>query len=83
MKTRVSDSLKNYGFTGTVEEFRKALAEAKAEHFPAWSIDELIFTRDKAAEYCRAVKGKLAAPRLTRRFILRALTGLRKNGARA
>jgi hypothetical protein len=71
------------GYQGTVEEFRAALAEVKAEHFANWSIDELTYTRDEAAEYCQLVKKRLNAPRLTRPFILRSLVGLRKNPVKA
>jgi hypothetical protein len=83
MKKRVADSLKEFGFTGTVAEFRAALVAVKAERFPDWSIDELTYTRDEAAEYCQLVKKRLNAPRLTRPFILRALVGTRKNPPKA
>jgi hypothetical protein len=83
MKKRIADSLKEFGYTGTVEDFRIALAEVKAEHFHGWSIDELTYTRDEAAEFCQLVKKRLGAPRLTRPFILRALVGLRKNGKKS
>ena len=83
MKKRVADSLKELGFTGSVEEFRAALVAVKAEHFANWSIDELIYTRDEVAEYCQLVKKRLKAPRLTRPFILRALVGTRKNPPKA
>jgi len=46
--------------------------------FAPWSVDELCFTRDEAAEYCRLVKEWLQAPSLTRPFILRSLVGLWK-----
>jgi hypothetical protein len=80
MRPRIADTLKSYGYEGSVEEFRTALAEVKAKHFAEWSMDELCFTRDEAAEFCQLVKKRLGAPRLTRPFILRALVGLRKNG---
>ena len=83
MKPRVADTLKESGYTGTVEEFRTALAEVKAGHFASWSIDELCYTREEAAEFCKLVKQRLGAPRLTRPFILRSLVGLRKNKPRA
>jgi hypothetical protein len=78
MKKRIADTLKEFGYTGTVEDFRTALADIKAEHFPGWSIDELTYTRDEAAEFCQLVKKRLGAPRLTRPFILRSLVGIRK-----
>ena len=83
MKKRIAESLKEFGFTGTVEEFRIALAEVMAGHFADWSIDELTYTRDEAAEFCKLVKQRLGAPRLTRPFLLRSLVGLRKNKPRA
>jgi hypothetical protein len=61
-----------------LQDFRRVLAEIKAEMFPDWSDEALIVTRDEAAEYCQAVRKKLGAPRLTRPFILTALIGVRK-----
>jgi hypothetical protein len=78
MKPRVADTLKEFGYTGTVEDFRTALTDVKAELFPDWSDEALIVTRDEAAAYCQAVKKRLGAPRLTRPFILTALIGVRK-----
>jgi hypothetical protein len=83
MKPRVADTLKSFGYEGTVEEFRTALAEVKAEHFGEWFIDELTYTRDEAAIYCQMVKNRLHAPKLTRVFILRSLVGIRKNKTKA
>jgi hypothetical protein len=78
MKPRVADTLKSFGCGASVDEFRTALVEVKAELFPDWSDEALIVTRDEAAEFCQAVKKRLGAPRLTRPFILRALVGIRK-----
>lgn len=78
MKPRVADTLKGFGCEASVEDFRTALAEVKAEMFPGWSDEALIVTRDEAANYCQAVKKRLNAPRLTRPFILTALIGVRK-----
>jgi hypothetical protein len=83
MKKRIADNLKEFGYEGTVDEFRTALAEVKAELFPGWSDEQLIVTRDEAAAYCQAVKKRLSAPRLTRPFILHSLVGLRKNKPKA
>jgi lipoate-protein ligase A len=82
MKKRITDSLKEFGYQGTIEDFRTALIEIKAEHFGDWSIDELTYTRDEAAEFCQLVKKRLSAPRMTRPFILRSLVGIRKNKPR-
>jgi len=79
MKKRVAETLKEMGCTATVEDFRRTLAEVKAEKFADWSTDELCFTRDEAADFCKLVKERLGAPKLTRVFILRSLVGLRKN----
>lgn len=79
MKPRVSDTLKRMGCSVGVEDLRAALKAVKDEHFAGWSVDELCFTRDEAAKFCRLVKQRLGAPRLTRPFLLRALVGLRKN----
>lgn len=78
MKPRVADTLKSFGCEASVDEFRTALVEVKADLFPDWSGEALIVTRDEAAEFCQAVKKKLGAPRLTRPFILTALIGVRK-----
>jgi hypothetical protein len=83
MKARVADTLKNFGYSGPVEEFRAALTAIKADHFAGWSIDELCFTRDEAAEFCQLVKKRLGTPRLTRPFILRSLVGIRKHKQRS
>jgi hypothetical protein len=82
MRPRIADTLKEFGYTGTVENFRTALIEIKAEHFADWSIDELTYTRDEAAEFCQLIKKRLGSPRLTRPFILRSLVGIRKNKAK-
>lgn len=79
MKPRVADTLKQMGCEATVEEFRTALVETKAELFAGWSDEALIVTRDEAGAYCQAVRKKLNAPRLSRSFILTALIGVRKN----
>ena len=78
MRPRHADSLKEFGFTGTVDEFRAALTEIKAESFPDHTIDELTYTRNEAGSYCALVRKRLGAPRLTQPFILRSLVGLRK-----
>jgi hypothetical protein len=83
MRPRIADTLKSFGCEANVEDFRCVLAEIKAEHFADWSIDELTFTRDEAAEFCQMVKKRLSAPRLTRPFILRSLVGIRKQKRKA
>ena len=62
MKPRVANTLKEFGCEASVEDFRQALADVKAELFPDWSDEALIVTRDEAAAYCQAVKKKLAHP---------------------
>jgi hypothetical protein len=79
MKKRVAETLKEMGCAADVETFRRTLAEVKAEKFAEWSIDELCFTRDEAADFCQLVRKRLGSPKLTRVFILRSLVGLRKN----
>lgn len=83
MKKRVAESLKEMGCAASVEQFRRELAEVKAERFAEWSVDELCFTRDEAADFCKLVRERVRAPRLTRVFILRSLVGLRKNPVEA
>ncbi len=39
MRPRIADTLKTMGYEGSVEEFRAALAEIKAEHYPQFTID--------------------------------------------
>lgn len=79
MKTRHADTLKELGCTASVETFRTALAEIKAEAYPGMTDEELIYTRDEAGTYCQLVRKRVNAPRLTRSFILRSLIGLRKH----
>lgn len=78
-KPRHADLLKEMGCEADLETFRCVLIETKTELFPDMSIEELCFTRDEAAEFCQAVRKKLSSPKLTRVFLLRALTGIRKN----
>ena len=82
MKKRRAEALKDMGCTATVEQLNEALQTVKAEKFPDLSVDELIYTRDEAGEFCREVKARLNAPRLTRPFLLRSLVGIRKNPPR-
>jgi hypothetical protein len=82
MKPRVANTLKEFGCEASVEEFRTALAEVKAEHYPDMTDEELIFTRDEAGTYCSLVRKRLSAPRLTRPFILRNLIAIRKHRKR-
>lgn len=79
MRPRHADTLRAMGYGGEVAEFRRVLAEAKADPYPGVTDEELIFTRDAAAGYCGEVRRRLGAPRLTRVFILRSLVGLRKH----
>jgi hypothetical protein len=62
-----------------VDEFRRVLAEVKAETYPDMTDEDLTYTRDEAGNYCAQVRKRLNAPRLSRVFILRALVGLRKH----
>ncbi|MGP0068283.1 MAG: hypothetical protein ACLQGP_32390 [Isosphaeraceae bacterium] len=70
------------GCTADLETFRRTLAEVKAELFPEMTDEELCYTRDQASDYCAEVKKRVAAPKLTRVFILRSLVGLRKHRKR-
>ena len=80
MKPRVSASLKDYGCTATVEEFRAALITVKADHFAEWDLEELTYTRHQAEDFCKLVRQRLESPKLPRTFILRNLINCRKNG---
>jgi hypothetical protein len=51
-KTRHADALKAMGFAAEIDDFRRALAEVKAERFPDLTDEELCFTRDEAGEDC-------------------------------
>lgn len=82
MKPRHADVLKDMGCEVTVEEFRRVLAEIKAEYFPQFTDEELTYTRDEAGTFCSLVRKRLNVPRLTRPFILRSLVGLRKQRKR-
>ena len=73
--------LKDYGFQGSVEEFRAALAEIKAEHFADITDEELTYGKESSARFCVLVSRALR-PRLGRVFLLRSLVGLRKHGKR-
>ena len=79
-KVRHAETLRSMGFNGEVEEFRSTLAAVKAELFPDVTDEELAFTRDEAAEFCKEVRARLKAPKLTRVFLLRGLVSLRKQG---
>ncbi|OJW21136.1 MAG: hypothetical protein BGO49_24285 [Planctomycetales bacterium 71-10] len=82
MKPRHADLLRDMGCTADLETFRRTLAEVKGELFPDLTDENLAFSRDQAGDYCSEVKKRLAAPKLTRVFILKALVGLRKNRKR-
>jgi hypothetical protein len=79
---RHADVLKDYGFQGSVEEFRAALAEIKAEHFADITDEELTYGKESSARFCVLVRSCLGGPRLGRVFLLRSLVGLRKHGKR-
>jgi hypothetical protein len=51
MRPRHADILKDLDCEASVEEFRRTLAEIKAEHFPQFTDEELTFTRDEAGTY--------------------------------
>jgi hypothetical protein len=53
MRPQHADTLKEMGFTGTVEEFRAALTEVKSGRYPQLTIDELTYTRDEAGPTAR------------------------------
>lgn len=55
----------------------------KAYKFAEWSIDEMCFSRDQAADFCKLVRERVGVARLTRVFILRSLVGLKKNPVKA
>lgn len=80
MKPRVKDQLKDFGFAGTVEEFRAALIAVKRENYAEWPDEELAYTRHQAEEYCTLVRKRLGCQKLPRVFILRNLVNCRKNG---
>lgn len=82
MKPRHADVLKEMGCAADLDTFRRTLAEVKAELFPDLTDEELCFTRDQASDFCAEVKKRVAAPKLTRVFILRSLVGLRKHRKR-
>src|SRR3954469_138940 len=65
MRPRIADTLKEMGYSGDVTEFRRALAEVKAESYPEFTDEELIYTRDEAGTFCAQVRKRLGAPRLT------------------
>ena len=79
MKKRIADSLIEFGCEVTVEEFRTAVVDVKAEHYAGFTDEELTYTRDEAGTYCAHVRKRLGCPRLTRPFILPNLVGLRKH----
>ncbi len=80
MRPRHADVLASTGFDGEVDEFRWVLAEVKAELYPDVTDEELSYTRDEAAEFCKEVRSRLKAPKLTRVSILRRLVSLRNHG---
>ncbi len=82
MRPRIAETLKEFGYTGTVEDFRQAIADIKAADYSDFTDEGLIVTRDEAGEFYAKVRKRLGAPRLTRPFILTALIGIRKNKPR-
>lgn len=80
LKTRTPDTLKTMGYDPDIAEVKAGLVEIKAEHFPAMSVDELILTRDDAADFRGHVRKRFGSPRLTRVAILRSLVNVRKAG---
>lgn len=68
---------------GIGREVPPGLAEVKAYKFAEWSIDEMCFSRDQAADFCKLVRERVGVARLTRVFILRSLVGLKKNPVKA
>lgn len=79
MRPRHADMLRDFGYTGTLEDFRRALLAVKAESFPGIADDEIVIGKDSSAQFCVQIRRRLEAPRLGRAFILRALLSLRKN----
>lgn len=79
MRKRVSEQLAEMGYTGTIEEFRRALAEVKQKRYPGWTDENLAFTRHQADHFCAEVRKRLSAPKISRVAILKGLVGLRKS----
>jgi hypothetical protein len=79
MAVRQSIALRDYGFTGSVADYRRILVEVKDAHFPDISDEELTYMRDEADAYCDEVRKRAGIPSLTRPFILRSLVGVRKH----
>lgn len=77
---RHADVLRESGYQGDVETFRRALAEVKAELYPDITDEILCFGKETSARYCASVRERLNAPRLGRVFILKGLISLRKHG---
>lgn len=73
MRPRHADVLKGMGFQGSVDEFRAALAEVKAESFPSITDEEILIGKESSSKIYVQVRKRLDAPRLTRAFILRSL----------
>lgn len=63
-----------------LDEFRRVLADVKAELYPDVTDETLTYTRDEAGAYCAELRKRLNAPRLSRVFILKALISLRRHG---
>lgn len=82
MKPRVASQLADYGCQISVDDFRTALREIKAELYPGLTDENLAFTRHEAERYCAAVRERVGGKRLSRVFILTNLVNLRKNGKR-
>ena len=78
-RARHTETLKEMGFDGEMEEFRSTLAAVKAELYPDMTDEDLTYTRDEAGAFCAEVRKRLKVPRLSRVFLLRALIGLRKH----
>ena len=83
MRPRIADQLREMGCEATAEEFRRVLADTKAELFPDLTDEHLAFTRHEAERYCKEVRARVACQKLPRVFILTQLVGLRKNKPKA
>jgi hypothetical protein len=74
---------RSYGCDLTPNEFRELLADLKDAMFPAYTDEDLGYTRDEADGYCQAVRARAHCQNLPRVSILRSLDGIRKHEIKA
>jgi hypothetical protein len=83
MAVRQSVALRDFGFEGSVADYRRILSDVKKGMYPNMTDEDLTYTRDEADAYCDAVRERMGIQSLPRTFILRSLINVRKHQVKA